>query len=33
MAAGGVLAYLVLIPMIKFFGDAIPQAQEAEVIA
>ncbi len=24
MAAGGVLAYLVLIPMIKFFGDAIP---------
>jgi putative OPT family oligopeptide transporter len=26
MAAGGVLAYLVLIPMIKFFGDAIPQA-------
>ncbi len=28
MAAGGVLAYLVLIPMIKFFGDAIPQALE-----
>jgi putative OPT family oligopeptide transporter len=26
MAAGGVLAYLVLIPMIKFFGDAIPAA-------
>lgn len=26
MAAGGVLAYLVLIPMIKFFGDAIPVA-------
>lgn len=26
MAAGGVLAYLVLIPMIKFFGDALPQA-------
>ncbi|MBI5170737.1 MAG: oligopeptide transporter, OPT family, partial [Candidatus Eisenbacteria bacterium] len=24
MCAGGVLAYLVLIPMIKFFGDAIP---------
>jgi putative OPT family oligopeptide transporter len=24
MAAGGVLAYLVLIPLIKFFGDAIP---------
>ena len=24
MAAGGVLAYLVLIPIIKFFGDAIP---------
>src|SRR4051812_15388256 len=24
--AGGALAYLVLIPMIKFFGDAIPQA-------
>jgi len=26
MAAGGVLAYLVLIPMIKFFGSAIPDA-------
>ena len=26
MCAGGVLAYLVLIPMIKFFGDAIPGA-------
>ncbi|HEV8543185.1 MAG TPA: oligopeptide transporter, OPT family [Verrucomicrobiae bacterium] len=26
MAAGGVLSYLVLIPMIKFFGDALPQA-------
>ncbi|HEX9241842.1 MAG TPA: oligopeptide transporter, OPT family [Anaeromyxobacter sp.] len=26
MAAGGVLAYLVLIPLIKFFGDAIPGA-------
>ncbi len=26
MAAGGVLAYLVLIPMIKFFGSAIPGA-------
>lgn len=26
MAAGGVLAYLVLIPMIKLFGDAIPTA-------
>lgn len=26
MAGGGVLAYLVLIPMIKFFGDAIPVA-------
>ncbi|HEY1956928.1 MAG TPA: OPT/YSL family transporter [Polyangiaceae bacterium] len=24
MCAGGVLAYLVLIPMIKFFGDALP---------
>src|SRR6476469_9337995 len=28
MAAGGVLSYLVLIPMIKFFGDAIPGALE-----
>jgi putative OPT family oligopeptide transporter len=26
MCAGGVLAYLVLIPLIKFFGDAIPGA-------
>src|SRR6187397_2453226 len=26
MCAGGVLAYLVLIPMIKFFGDAMPNA-------
>ncbi len=26
MAAGGVLAYLLLIPLIKFFGDAIPGA-------
>jgi putative OPT family oligopeptide transporter len=26
MAGGGVLAYLVLIPLIKFFGDAIPGA-------
>jgi putative OPT family oligopeptide transporter len=26
MCAGGVLAYLVLIPLIKFFGDAIPSA-------
>ncbi len=26
MCAGGVLAYLVLIPLIKFFGDAIPVA-------
>jgi len=26
MCAGGVLAYLVLIPLIKFFGDAIPRA-------
>ncbi|HEX9306663.1 MAG TPA: OPT/YSL family transporter, partial [Anaeromyxobacter sp.] len=26
MCAGGVLAYLVLIPLIKFFGDAIPAA-------
>src|SRR4029077_10225290 len=26
MCAGGVLAYLVLIPMIKFFGDAMPSA-------
>jgi putative OPT family oligopeptide transporter len=26
MCAGGVLAYLVLIPIIKFFGDAIPGA-------
>lgn len=26
MCAGGVLAYLVLIPVIKFFGDAIPGA-------
>ncbi|MFT3923552.1 MAG: oligopeptide transporter, OPT family [Myxococcales bacterium] len=26
MCAGGVLAYLVLIPLIKFFGDAIPEA-------
>ncbi len=26
MCAGGVLAYLVLIPLIKFFGDAIPTA-------
>jgi len=25
MCAGGVLSYLVLIPMIKFFGDAIPK--------
>ena len=24
MCAGGVLAYLVLIPMIKFFGDGLP---------
>lgn len=28
MAGGGVLAYLVLIPMIKFFGDAIPGVLE-----
>jgi putative OPT family oligopeptide transporter len=26
MCAGGVLAYLVLIPLIKFFGDAVPGA-------
>lgn len=26
MAAGGVLSYLVLIPMIKFFGEAVPGA-------
>lgn len=26
MCGGGVLAYLVLIPMVKFFGDAIPAA-------
>jgi len=32
MCGGGVLAYLVLIPLIKFFGDAIPGALEPGTI-
>ena len=33
MAAGGVLAYLVLIPLIKFFGDGLPLAPGTKAIA
>ncbi len=33
MAAGGVLAFLVLVPMIKFFGSALPVPLEPETTA